>query len=103
MKYRRKQPKSVFTATSCANHAGKIDVASDDGWTACISREAFERDYEPIPESTAQEVVGRALDALEPQHHCGVSGYNPMIDEPCPGCAAREAAYQAKRAGEGRS
>lgn len=29
-----------------------------------------------------------ALDAREPQHHCGLQGYNPMIDERCPACAA---------------
>ena len=26
---------------------------------------------------------------LSPKHVCGLQGYNPAIDEPCPGCAAR--------------
>lgn len=25
----------------------------------------------------------------EPKHHCGLQGYNPMIDERCPACATR--------------
>jgi hypothetical protein len=27
--------------------------------------------------------------ALSPEHVCGLQGYNPMIDPPCPGCEAR--------------
>lgn len=42
----------------------------------------------------ALEVAGKEADerreaeeAASPGHVCGLTGYNPMIDPPCPGCA----------------
>jgi hypothetical protein len=49
----------------------------------------------------AEQVFHDAADLIEarsttgassqPQHVCGLQGYNPMIDAPCPGCEARSA------------
>lgn len=32
-----------------------------------------------------------------PEHVCGLQGYNPMIDPPCPGCEARNAQFAAQK------
>lgn len=34
----------------------------------------------------------RTVDRRKAEHVCGLTGYNPMIDERCPGCAARHGA-----------
>lgn len=50
-RYRRRQ-NAEYIAQPCPHHDGKLDVTLINGegsW--CISRGAFERDYEPIPET----------------------------------------------------
>ena len=34
----------------------------------------------------------RTVERRKPEHVCGLTGYNPMIDERCPGCAERQGA-----------
>jgi hypothetical protein len=38
----------------------------------------------------------------DPEHVCGLQGYNGMIDPPCPGCEARNAAWESTKAKQSR-
>jgi hypothetical protein len=39
-------------------------------------------------EGKAKDERAEAEEAATPGHVCGLSGYNPMIHPPCPGCAS---------------
>lgn len=74
-----------------------------DGWNAGY-RDGGEHDcrmFEPSPEQAWTTHVLRHPDLLipvpPPGHVCGLSGYNPMIDPPCPGCEHRRQAWDRER------
>lgn len=59
-RYRRKPITEEVIAKPCPHHVGKIDVQFPDGYSQCISREKFERDYESIPDKPREIDVAPA-------------------------------------------
>lgn len=86
------------SAEASSRADGEASAAKKPGATASTPCQPGEAE---TPCGAAPSGSPSATLRSEPEHVCGLQGFNPMIDPPCPGCSIRAADSSSKEAKNG--